>query len=406
MKILQINAHHYPLGGTETYYLSLSKLLENNGHQIAHLSMQDPQNVPSPWSRYFISHLDFDSKGISAYAHKLFRAIYSLEAQQKIKALLVDFSPDIVHIHNLSYFITPSILSTIKERDIPIVQTVHDYHLVSPNFQLFDHGRINEITKPNLYYKALLKPDLHDSFSGTLLAVLASYFQHSLKLYEKHISLHLSPSRFIMQTLAGYHFKPQKIIYLPNFIETKTTSSKSLDRSPKYVLLYGNLTPAKGINFMIEIAKQTPGIQYLFVGNFASSIKPPHVPNIRHLPHQIPSKMSEIIHRSTFVVVPSLWFENQPYTILESYLHSKPVIASRIGGIPEIVKPNQTGLLFEPGNRQDCITKIKYLWNSSQKTQALGRSALQFAKTEFSPELHYQKIIKIYRQLIKARQSP
>jgi len=128
MKILEINKFHFVKSGADRHFLDLIKLLRSKGHEVAVFAMDHPKNEFSPWSKYFVSYVGYGEKDSLYHKAKgVFRMFYSLEARNKVNKLLDDFKPEIVHIHNIYHQISPSILSAIKKRGIPVVMTVHDY---------------------------------------------------------------------------------------------------------------------------------------------------------------------------------------------------------------------------------------------------------------------------------------
>ena len=409
MKILQINSHHKMIGGAERYYLELSDLLRKKGHTVANFSLLDSKNYPSRWAKYFLGELDFGKNDYKSFIKKVFRMFSSLEAKRKMRKLLDDFKPDIVHIHNIYYYISPSILAVIKKRKIPVVQTVHDYQLISPCLNLFSNGRVNEDTKKDCYYKAVLSKSVKESYVASLMAAIASYIQHIFRLYERHVNCFIAPSKFMGKKLIEYGFNPKKIIYLPNFTNLFLSRSPNKQLKEKYVLYFGRLDEQKGVMFLLEVARNLPQVMFKMIGkypdektkikikNFLSKYS---IKNVTILKYQESAELQLSIAGSLFVIVPSLWYENMPYTILESYSLGKPVVASRIGGIPEIVEDVKNGLLFKPGDSNDLAKKIRLLWNNPKIAERLGREGLKTVKKKFSPEVHYKKLIGIYERVI------
>lgn len=410
MKVLLINNHHRQNGGAERYYFELAKLLARKGHDVAFFSMKAPKNVQTKWSKYFLSEVDFTKNGPKTLFKKIERTFYSFEAKTKIAKLLNDFKPDIVHIQNIYYYISPSILGEIKKRHIPIVQTVHDYELISPNLTLFSQGKICEITKRHKFYKALLHKSVKGSYIASGVAVIVSYLQYIFKFHERAINTFIAPSKFMKKKLREYGFQAKNVVVLPNFVilpkYTKITSKKG----EGYVLYFGRLTTHKGLMILLEAAKKLPKIKFKIIGGYLdSNIKEEiqkikhskHINNIEFLDFQGGNKLKESIRRASFVVIPSLWYENQPYSILESYSYGKPVIASNIGGIPEIIKENETGLMFKPGDIDDFSKQVKKLWSNRNLIEKMGKSAYAYVKQNFNEDCYYSRLIGIYSQLIK-----
>ncbi len=197
MKILQINNILYSFGGAEKYLFRLSHLLKSKGHRVAYFSIDYPQNINTKWKKYFPKYIDYEHIGLKNIHKILQGTIYSFEAKIKINKLLNDFQPDVVHLHSIYKYISPSILSEIKKRRIPIIQTVHDYHLLAPSRTLFHDGKICEVTKIYRYYNALLHKCIKKSYIASLISVLSFYIHSILGLYTKNVDYFITPSHFM-----------------------------------------------------------------------------------------------------------------------------------------------------------------------------------------------------------------
>lgn len=407
MRILQINKFHYIEGGTERYYWELSNLLKKKGHEVAFFSMHDQRNFPTKWSKYFVDFLSFRDVNYKDSIKIASRMIYSLEAKKRINQLLNQFHPNVVHIHNIYNHISPSILPEIKRRNIPIIQTVHDYHMLAPNRHLFHNGKICEITKKDQYFRAIFHKCIKNSYTASLLTVFTMYIHKILGLYTKYIDYYITPSNFLKKLMISYNYNPKNIIVLPyltNFIKRSLSHTNS---NNKYILYFGRLSSEKGLKFLIEVMRKIPYISLYIVGEgpelsvIQNKIREYNLKNIKLLGYLSGSRLERVIASSCFTITPSIWYENYPNSILESFAYGKPIIASDIGGIPELVRNNETGFLFIPNNVNDCIKKILTLWNNSKLVRQMGQNALKFAQEKFNAEDHYKKIIGIYNNLIE-----
>ncbi len=409
MKILQINNHHKIVGGAERYYFDLSALLQKKGHEVAFFSTKESGALETRWQKYFLSKIDYKRRGAGQTFRKLGRVFYSLEAKKQINLVLDRFKPDIVHIHNIYYYISPSILYEIKRRGIPIIQTVHDYQLITPSINFFHNGKICEISKPHRFYKVILHKCVHNSYPDSLIATVTEYIQVYLNLFKNNVDIFLAPSLFMKKKLTEYKFGGKEIIHQPYFTTFSTGLIPVKKTKEKYVLFFGRLVEEKGVLFLLDLAKRLPSVTFKLVGKFSTpKFKKDVLYNIRHnsiknitlLQHKGGADLEKIISDSCFVIAPSLWYEVFCISILESNSFGKPVIASRIAGIPEIIKDNKTGILFDTGNIEDCMKKVLLLWNNPSLVKRLGKNAKKFVEVEFGPEKHYKKIMQIYNKAL------
>lgn len=190
MKILNCNKFYHVRGGADTYFLELNRLLTENGHKVIPFTMKDEKNLYSEFEDFFVKHIQFPSDGkisLKSLIHLLkngFKGIYSLEAQDKVKTLVKKFKPDLAHIHNIRYQITPSILPALKKFNLPIVMTVNDYKLVCPNHALFDGKRTCQDCENSKYHKVIFKKCFKGSYLYSFLVYLEMYLNKLLKIYE------------------------------------------------------------------------------------------------------------------------------------------------------------------------------------------------------------------------------
>jgi glycosyltransferase involved in cell wall biosynthesis len=414
MKIVQINRHHYIKGGAERYYFDITNLLKSKGHQVAYFSQDYILNEKTYWRKYFINNISFrnDEKSIVNLLHSFFRSLYSIEAKRNINKLLDEFKPDIIHLHGIHHHISPSILPEIRKRKIPVVMTVHDYSLLTPNTNFFHDNSICEITKVNKYYKAFFHRCVKDSYLASLATAIIYHTQDITKVFKKNIDIILTPSDFMKNKLVEYGFDGGKIIHLPNFVDIQEVDRdrhvyrKSDVLSNSYVLYFGRLEDYKGVDLVLSLAKVLSKIKFVIAGdgkqksNLSDLKKQNNLNNVDFLGFVNSRQLYEVIFRSKFVLVPSRWYENQPYSVMESFALGRTVIATRIGGIPEIVKNNVNGLLFEVDDIKNLTEKISRLYYSPKLLLKLSDNAKRLAKEQYNSEKHYKKLVSVYTNLI------
>ena len=406
MKILQVNKFYYQgenAGGTGRYFFNLINLLENYGHQIQIFSTKDRRNASSSYSSYFIEKQDFANPKINTQSlKKALGFIYSFEAKKKIAKLIQDEKPDIVHIHNIYHHITPSILPVLKKANLPIIQTLHDFHLISPNYNLYAKNKTHESCSHGHYWKAIFHKCIKDSYSASLLMVLKMYFEKITKIYLKNVDYFIAPSRFLRDKYIENGFPAAKIIFLPPFINISQFAPRF---SPgKYILYFGRLHPQKGVRLLVDAVAGLPQVKLKIVGSgeekqeLTRLIKEKKLENVKLLGEKSSAILKKIISQSAFVIVPSLSYENAPLAVLEAFASGKPVIASNLGGLPELIQDQKTGLLFRPGDKKDLKRQILNLYSRPILIRNMGLAARLLIEKEFSPVKHYQALIRVYRR--------
>ena len=407
MKILQVNKFYYPKDGVSNYLLGLEAELKKLGHEVRVFAMDNPKNIDSEDKKYFVSYLSFDKGGLINTWRSLARIFFSWEAKRKFQSLISDFRPDIIHIHNIYHQISPSILSVARQEKIPVVMHLHDYKLICPNYKLFTGGKICKRCRGGKYYNCLLNKCLKDSYLKSFGGTLEMYFHHNIwRIYEKGIKLFIAPSEFMKKTVEEFSWPADKVICLHNFFndQTEKGGQNSQVSTGNYLLYFGRLSEEKGVSVLIEaLAKTEENLKIAGEGPEEKRLKDLSsrlglTARIEFLGFKTGADLENLIINAKAIIIPSIWFENMPLNMLESLARQKIVIASNIGGIPEIIKNNENGFLFTPGDADDLTEKIKLL--NEVDTNLISRKAKETVK-DLNAQAHVQEIIKIYQQAIK-----
>jgi len=402
MKILQVNQYYYPRGGADKYFLTLSAALEAAGHEVAVFSMQHPKNLATPWSRYFVSRISFNDGGLKDKLKTPGRVLYSQEAKKKFTQLLQDFQPDIIHCHNIYHHLSPSLLAAAKKQGIPVVMHLHDYKLICPNHTLFTQGAYCENCRKHKYYQCLKKRCVKNSVAGSALAMVEMYYHHCvLKIYEKDVNLFIAPSHFMKNKVVSFGWPGDKITVLYNPYDA-AFASQTTGKIENYLLYFGRLSPEKGLKTLIQAAILTgqpvkivgEGPEETALKKLAADLKAP----VEFSGFKQGSELRLIVASAKAVVLPPIWAENMPLSLMEALSLGKIVIASRMGGLPEVIIDGQNGLLFNPGDANDLARQIKKL--ADLDLSALSQAARATVQA-FSPAKNTAAVLAIYQSLLK-----
>lgn len=418
VKILLANKYFYIKGGAENSFFVTANLLKRHGHEINFFSVADPRNIPSEDARCFISGVEYDHPNIFQAAKSAGRLLYSWEARRNLDCLIQDRKPDLAHLNNIYHQISPSILHSLKQKRIPTVMSLRDYKVVCASYSMIASGKICEACKNGRHYQCFLKKCVKNSRIKSLLNVIEMYLHHSiLHLYDL-VDVYISPSRFLKTKVEEMGFKG-KVVYIPNFVEP-SDFKPAYAWKEKSICFIGRLSKEKGVATLIEAVKgldvtlkvigEGPLRKELEEGarrmeqgtRSGEQLQAKRSPNsdlptnIRFLGYLSGDALKEEIRNSMFTVIPSEWYENNPRSVIESFALGKPVIGARIGGIPELVQDGQTGWTYEPFNVSDLRDQIIKLVNDPVAIGQMGKHARQFVESELNPEVHYQKLMKVY----------
>lgn len=401
MKVLLINKFLYYKGGDAVCTIETGNLLRSHGHEVIFWGMHHPNNSEYPNTDLFVDNLDLNNTvGIRKQLNIAAKLLYSVEAKKKIDALIKRVGkPDIVHLHNFAHQISPSILHVFKRHKIPVVMTMHDYKVVCAPYTLLSHGKVCELCKGRKYINCFKQGCVKNSKAKSFLNTTEMYLHHKiLKLYDL-IDIYISPSYFLKEKVAEMGFNG-KVEHIPNFVKQENFNP-SYDWQEKSVYYLGRLSHEKGILTLIEAVKGLD-VTLKIIGDgplrleVEDKIKNEKISNVKLLGYMSSEQLKGEISKSMFMVIPSEWYENNPMSVIESFALGKPVIGARIGGIPELVKDNETGLTYESGNTSELADKIKDLLSNEKRIKTYGQNARAYLESELCAKVHYGRLMKIY----------
>lgn len=341
------------------------------------------------------------------------RILYSFEAKRLLSELLDRYEVDIAHLHNIHHHISPSILHELKKRKIPVVMTLHDYKMVCASYTMFAAGKPCEACKEGRYIETLIKKCVKDSIPKSVLSALEMYLHHKALDIYGNVDIFISPSLFLKNKLKEMGFK-KTVVHVPNFVEMQQAANgqKIFLKEPDSIVYFGRLSPEKGLWTLLDAAKfltneiKNKKIEIKIIGDgpikdkLQEKAKVEGINNVRFFGYMKGEALYQEVKKCTAVVLPSEWYENNPMSVIESFALGKPVIGAKIGGIPEMVRDNETGLTFEPGNPSDLCRAIQYFINHPDKAIEMGENARKFVAQELNAEQYYEKLMKLYRQVI------
>ena len=385
MKLLQIyNQYRSLFGGEETVVKRIAEIAESNGVETR-LLMRSSRGMDS---------------SIRGKTRVFFSGIYNPFARREIARFVAGFRPDVVHVHNLYPLFSPSILGAIRSKGVPVVMTVHNHFHTCPNADHLHDGLIcTRCTGGREYYCTLenCRGNLFESMGYSVRSATA----RRLQLFTGNVTLTIALNEFARQRLLTSGFAPDRVVVLPNSVDIPDQPANSRDGA--YAVFSGRMVPGKGVATLIEAARRCPDIPVrLFGGGPALDDFRDNVPTNTVFRGQVDSdEMAEAYSGARFLVIPSEWFEGCPLVILEAMSFGLPVIASRIGGLPELVDEGVTGMLFEPGNSAELAEKMGVLWRNPGLCQSMGDAGRRKAVEHFNEKNYWLRLKGIYESAMK-----
>ena len=410
MKILLVNKFFFLKGGAEASFFYTAKILESKGHKVIFFSMEHEKNLPSEYEKYFVSNVDYEKKYLKNTIISAARILYSTQAREKIEELIRVEKPDIAHLHNIYHQISPSILHSLNKFNVPTTMTLHDYKLSCAQELMMADNKVCEACVNNTYYHCFLKACIKDSRLKSLLDTAEMYLHHNILHIYDLVDYFISPSRFLKEEIRKMGFKGGKISILSNMVRVE-------DYVPTYssqgnsIVYFGRLSKEKGLVTLLEAIKEIKNVNLKIIGDgpikasLEAKIIDEKINNVSLLGYKTGDELKNKIRDSLCVVLPSECYENNPISIIEAFALGKPVLGARIGGIPELVIDDKTGLTFESGNSKDLSLKIQYLLDNPSIIEEMGKNARVFVELELNAEKYYNKLIEIYRLAIERHKN-
>jgi glycosyltransferase involved in cell wall biosynthesis len=404
MNLLSLNSYHYRRGGSDAVYFSTSEMFEQAGWDVACMAMKHPKNVPSPWSQYFAEEIEYGFQ--YSFPRKMLlasRVIYNLEAQARMAELLKVFTPDVAHAHCIYHHLSPSVLQLLRQRGVPVVLTAHELKTVCPAYSMRNHKGICEECKSGSYLPLLRNRCIKGSLSASLVVYLEATLQRAMHTYRDCVDVVVCPSRFYLEKLAEWGWRREQLCYIPNFFDT----GRELETAPvgQRFLYFGRLSSEKGLATLVKAAKIS-GVGLDLVGDGAMRDELERLaagaPNIAFIGYLAGDNLWNKIRDCRAVVLPSEWYENAPMSVLEAYSFGKPIIGSRIGGIPELIEEDSTGWCFESGDREQLgalLSRVASL--DEQRLLAMGAACNAFVNSRFTRARYFDSMQELYQRVIR-----
>ncbi len=414
MRILQVNKFLYPKGGAEIVCLGLSEMLRKAGHEVFHFGMSDSRNTVGEDADCFPREIDYHAdRSLSQRIGEAARTLYGREARRGMEKLIDRRHPDIIHAHNIYHQLTPAILEPARKRGIPVMLTLHDYKLACPVYTFLRDGEICEECLKGGTGALLRHRCKGGSLSESLVLWAEDRLHRWLKSYERGVDLFTSPSRFLLKKMVEGRVDPDSIVYLQNALPLSQDWIERPYQAPPVstrpdLLWVGRMSYEKGLDTLLRaLARSRSNLRLLLVGDgpeeaalrtLSQSLSlGDSVEFLGRVPRE---RVAELILSSHGTVIPSEWYENAPLSILESLALGRAVIASELGGIPEMLEHERTGWLFPAGN-ENALAGLLDRWADMGPARGdAGRAAWEDARARFHPGDVLETTLGFYRKLL------
>jgi glycosyltransferase involved in cell wall biosynthesis len=383
MKIVIVNNDYRAKGAVESIVHDTKDVLVKNGHQVVMLT-RDSNTI---------------SNNLKGKIGAFFSGIYSRSAYRAMVEIIRREKPDVVHAHNLYPLFSPSVLAACRSESVPTILTCHDYRETCPTFFHYRDGNVCELCAGGREYYCVLK-NCRGNLPESIAYALRSSVANAFRLIQTNTTVVIALTEFAKRRLCAAGFDERRIVVIPNMVGMESPREPS--PFGEYIAFAGRLSPEKGIETLLAAARSTQlPVHIAGDGPLKAALATQSPSNVRFVGELDRQSMEDFYRRARFVVVPSKCYEVCPMVIVEAMSHGKAVVASRIGGLPEMVKDELTGLLFEPGNAADLATKIDRLWNDNDRCVQMGEAGRRQATEQYGEPAFYGRLVAAYQKAIE-----
>ncbi|MEJ3745113.1 glycosyltransferase [Actinomycetes bacterium KLBMP 9797] len=401
MRVLHVNKFLYRRGGAEGYLLDLAALQRARGDEVAYFGMHHPENdVPQRYGAYFPPYVELEPapRGPVRRAAAVGRMVYSPASRRGLAAVIADFRPDVVHMHNIYHQLSPSVIRAVRAAGVPCVLTLHDYKLACPSYQLLAGQAVCDACVTGGPWQAARRRCKDGSLGASAVLSLESWLHRVTRAYGG-VDAFVSPSRFLASVMRRAGVFPDRMRVVNHFVDVATVPPA--ERPGAGVVFAGRLAREKGVDTLIEAAA-AGGFRLDIAGDgperaaleaLAAARAPERV---RFHGRLAKADLHALLRGAAVAAVPSRWHENQPMAVLEAFACGLPVVTTDLGGLPELVEPGVDGAIVPADEPLALAGALTELLADPARAFALGQAGRVKVERVFAPEAHYQRLQEVY----------
>lgn len=404
MRILLAHKLWELTGGAEVFFRETERVIREAGHDTMLVATGTPQ-ADDPDNLVLMDAPAYDSGGILTKVVNLPEAIYSRKKRAHFQQIIRDFKPDIVHIFAVNVHLSPSIIDAAEAEGVPVVATFNDYKHICPNYKLFAQGEICFSCKGGKFYHCAAKACAKGSRPLSIASTIEAYTHQAMGLYKK-IKHFTFSSNFLAETTLDF-WDGRDVSWSKLLNPFDSAKYQAPDVYEPFGLYFGRIIDEKGVDRIIDAASDIGGFPIKIVGNgpdedmLRQRVVQEGLENVEFLGPMWGDELDKILSRAGFVIVPSIWHENFPYVINQSFAFGRPVVGSNRGGITELVDDGTRGLIFEPDEPGALASAINRLLADPDAQRRMGQNAKKYSDDLFNDETSLKNLMFAYERALQ-----
>jgi glycosyltransferase involved in cell wall biosynthesis len=387
VKILLVHNFYNVTGGECHAVRAQQRLLEQNGHEVVAFFRENKAlKAASPLTKL-----------VAATGARENHA-----AMRELKRLVRRERPMLAHVHNVFPMISPSIYRHLHVLGVPVVQSVHNLRLRCPGGLMYRQGQVCEECTTRGLQRAVVNRCVQGSLATSLLYADAVSHAWRKGYFTQGIDRFIVFNDFFGAQMRAAGIPAERVSLLPNFVPTPETA---VARKSPYALYLGRLSPEKGIATLLDAWLEVEGLTLKIAGGGDLSKEVERrcetelAGKAEYLGYVQGEEKQQLLRHASLSILPSECHENCPISLLESLAAGTAVVVTRMGGLPGMVKEDETGFVVEPGDAPALAEAVKRFREKPMLADVMGRSALAEARDRYGPEAHYQGLMAIYREI-------
>ncbi|MBN1866652.1 glycosyltransferase family 4 protein [Candidatus Sumerlaeota bacterium] len=416
MRILICSNRYFVSGGPERYLFTVKKILEAHGHTVIPFAMDLERNEPTPYSKHFVPHpVDrrfvyySDARlGVGQKIRLFVRTLYNREAGVRIGEAIRAEGIDLVYALQVGNYLSPAMFHGAFRMNVPVVARQSDYHLLCPAYHFLRDGMPCEDCRRGLHH-AIRHRCLKGSIPVSAARVMGMWIERFLGTYDK-VDCLVAPSRFLRDKLIEYGYAADRVVYMPNPVDVEAIEPSYVESG--YLLYAGNLNRQKGVRLLVEAMADHRNLRLKVAGKgseegFEEEIRAVArsggLENVEFVGFRSDEELRDLYRGALAFVMPAVWYENTPNAVIEAMAFGKPIVASRIGSMTELVEDGANGLLIEPGDARALSGAIGRLAADGARAARMGRRSREMVERDHGLEDHYSRLNSLFESCMKRR---
>lgn len=377
-RVLVVHNGYQQRGGEDSVVEAELALLRSGGHAV----------------EAYVRHNDeIDALSRAALARD---ALWSRRTQSEVGAIVARFRPDVIHVHNTHPLISPSLYWAAARSQVPVVQTLHNFRLLCPQGMLLRDRRVCEDCVGRVPWRGVVHRCYRDSAAQSAVVAATVTLHRGLGTWRHKVRRYVALNAFCRDVFVRGGLPAERVVIKPNFVDVVPAATGERDGG----LFVGRLSVEKGVGVLAAALRRQPDVAVDVIGAGECEAELAGVPNARRRGFLTMPEILQRMRAARWLVLPSLWYENFPRTIVEAYACGLPVIASRLGALPELVDEGVTGLLFEPGSAEDLARVMHWAETHPDDMARMGAAARARYDDLYTPERNLQMLNSIYADAI------